>query len=290
MGDFNSMTISAACRLLEIPHTVATLDSLLVEWGLHDAVDPGSKPRRLAALARIAVDRDPLVPTALGRMPVSRAIIDTVLASLRPRQRTGEDWTKLTAGLRLDGFEIDGLSDEVEDDVFEWSDTEPVPLILRRMLPEDAPDLDFRQAESELSSLLRRHGFTDALGHLAQAFSAFSLGHWAASNAQVRTFYEDLLSQMSDRLGGDPSADSAEKRKYLASAGSGPFFFVDYNEWESERGKPSYVQGLWARLHPQGSHPGLSEEDDCAFRLQTVLITARLFMRRFDRKVSSRNA
>jgi len=64
-------------------------------------------------------------------------------------------------------------------------------------------------------------------------------------------------------------------------------FYTQYNEWENDRGKPAFVLGLWARLHPQGSHPGLSEEDDCTFRLQVTLITARLFLRRLDQRISA---
>lgn len=287
MSEFNSMTVSAACRLLERPHTVATLDSQLVEWGIYSDIPSGSKPAKLVSLARAAIERNPQVPTEVGQVPLDRAIIQAVLGSLNSAQRSGDDWRKFVAGLRMDGFEITGLPDEAEDD-FPWvSPRETVPLELRRMLPADATGLDVREAEDELSYLLNQHRFSVAASHLAQAVSAFSRGDWAASNAQIRTFYEDLLSQISVRLGCNPSANSEEKRTYLASAASGPFFFADYNEWENERGKPSYVQGLWARLHPQGSHPGLSEDDDCAFRLQTVLIAARLFMRRFDRRASS---
>ncbi len=287
MGDFNSMTISAACRLLEMPHTVASLDSLLVEWELYDTVGSGSKPAKLASLARIAISQNPMVITALGRMEVSRAIIDVVLVSLRPRQRAGDDWVKLTAGLRLDGFEIGGLSDDAADDMFGLPTTPQRPLSLRRMLPEDAPELDFREAGSELSDLLSKHEFTVSNGHLLQAISAFTRGEWAASNGSVRNLYQDLFDQIAERLGCSPSLSDDAKRQYLSTSESGPFLLAAYNEWENDRNRPSYVLGLWARLHPHGGHPGLSDEDDCAFRLQTVLIAARLFMRRFDRLVSS---
>jgi integrase len=43
-----------------------------------------------------------------------------------------------------------------------------------------------------------------------------------------------------------------------------------------------FVNGLAKRLHPQGSHPGLSDQEDSTFRLHTVLLTARLLLERFD--------
>jgi len=47
------------------------------------------------------------------------------------------------------------------------------------------------------------------------------------------------------------------------------------------------VQGLMNRMHPHGGHAGLSEEEDATFRLQVTLITARLFLRRLDQRVSA---
>lgn len=41
-----------------------------------------------------------------------------------------------------------------------------------------------------------------------------------------------------------------------------------------------FSDGLIARLNPQGSHPGLSDQEDCTFRLHIVIITARLVLRR----------
>jgi hypothetical protein len=42
----------------------------------------------------------------------------------------------------------------------------------------------------------------------------------------------------------------------------------------------NYVNSLFKMLHPHGSHPGLSDEDQCPFRLHIVLVTARTFLRR----------
>ena len=39
--------------------------------------------------------------------------------------------------------------------------------------------------------------------------------------------------------------------------------------------------GLFNRLHPEGNHPGLSDEDDSTFRLHIVIIVARLLLRRY---------
>ena len=61
---------------------------------------------------------------------------------------------------------------------------------------------------------------------------------------------------------------------------SPPFISRELNEW-SDDGK-NFVNGTFKRVHPQGSHPGLSDEEDCTFRLHLVLLVARLFLRRLN--------
>ena len=66
-----------------------------------------------------------------------------------------------------------------------------------------------------------------------------------------------------------------------------PFFLLSLNEWDLS--DPSgFVQGFWKRLHPEGSHPGLSNEEDSSFRLHIVMVVANHFMRRLDRIVSGK--
>lgn len=136
------------------------------------------------------------------------------------------------------------------------------------------------EAQDELSALLLKHRFTIAKGHLDQAFSAHTNGDWAAANSQIRSFLDGLLDEIAERL--DPSAAALgsgnPRRTKLAALG---FLSRDLNEW-GDNGQ-GYVNGLIKRLHPHGSHPGLSDADDCTFRLHTVLLAARLFLVRFDK-------
>jgi hypothetical protein len=69
------------------------------------------------------------------------------------------------------------------------------------------------------------------------------------------------------------------RRQFLANC-TPPFLNHDLNEWGNE-GK-NFVNGTFKRLHPQGAHPGLSDDEDCTFRLHLVLLAARLFLRRLD--------
>ncbi len=84
-------------------------------------------------------------------------------------------------------------------------------------------------------------------------------------------------------LGYAGADDSKAKRDFLGNL-EPPFLLTEYNEWNINNQKPQYVQGLMSRMHPHGGHPGLSEEEDAAFRLHISLVTGRLFLRRFDER------
>ncbi len=153
--------------------------------------------------------------------------------------------------------------------------------MLRRALPAD---LDLPETESELMHLLDQHGLFTAKGHLDQVFDAHARGNWASANGQLRTFFDALLDAMAERI--DPSTSTLgsgqPRRTKLAAAG---FLSVPLNEWDND-GK-GFINGLVKRLHPEGAHPGLSNEDDSMFRLHIVLLTASLLLRRFDQTLKA---
>jgi hypothetical protein len=73
------------------------------------------------------------------------------------------------------------------------------------------------------------------------------------------------------------SQSSEGRRQRLATEG---ILRADLNEWGLE-GK-NFTNGLMKRLHPEGAHPGLSNEKDSLFRLNVVLLTARLLLDRWE--------
>lgn len=149
---------------------------------------------------------------------------------------------------------------------------------LRRTLPAGA---ELPQAESEIMRLLEVHKFSTPKGHLKQALDAHGRSDWAAANSQLRAFLEGLLDEMAEKL--DPAAkglsSSQARRAHLANIAP-PFLERTLNEWRDNGG--GFINGLMSRLHPQGAHPGLSDEADSTFRLHVVLVTARLLLVRFN--------
>jgi hypothetical protein len=145
--------------------------------------------------------------------------------------------------------------------------------------------------QSELLDLLGRFEFGTATGHLEQAIAAHSRGEWASANAQIRTFTESLLDQIAKRLDSAAAAGAAtsEERRRLLATMSPPFLLDTLNEWDLSKGK-GFLQGFWRRLHPEGSHPGLSDENDSTFRLHLVQLIAHHLMRRLEERLRKRGA
>ena len=147
---------------------------------------------------------------------------------------------------------------------------------LRRSLPET---VDLPAADDEVHLLLDQLGLDTCKGHLDQAIDNHARGQWAAANGQLRTVIEALFDDLAILM--EPAASSkpsgVARRQRLANLDP-PFLLRDFGEW-SDDGK-NFVNGVFKRLHPHGAHPGLSEEEDCTFRLHLSLIVARLFLRR----------
>lgn len=277
MSEFNRMTVVAAVEVIESFNTHASMEILAVEWGISGRVDSTSKSARVASTAKIALDAPLEVMTENGRMSLTRAVVEKAIQAPSFKRDT-DAWRKFIAGLRFDGFEVMITETEVAPRSIFGSGETKVTVTLVRMLPQNIPGVDFREAESEVVMLLDRSGFQVAKGHLDRAVSAFQRGEWSGANGELRNFYESYLNEIADGLGYSGIDDSKARRDFLGKV-QPPFLLEEYNEWSPN--KSQFVQGLMSRMHPHGGHPGLSEEEDATFRLQVSLVTARLFLRRY---------
>jgi len=283
MSEFNRMTIVAAAEVFSDFNSHGDMEVLEVQWGIAVKRKFSGKSARVAYWAQVACEEEIEVLTEYGPVSLSRALVEMAISAPESTRNTAA-WKKLVAGLRFDGFEVRTPQNDIGT-IAPWSrDRIETTAELVRMLPSDIPELDFREAENEVSLLLDRHGFNVAKGHLDRAISAFSRGAWSSANGELRNFYESYLNEIATSLGYTGGNVSKAKRDYLGRLQT-PFLLSDYNEWNTNNQKPQYVQGLMSRMHPQGGHPGLSDEEDATFRLQISLVTARLFLRRFDQRV-----
>lgn len=264
MPQFSRVTIIEAIGSLgSLTH--AELDRFLLKFGLEEVApqELESKTSRLNALIKHLIDN----PDEKGPFGANLTfeIIEDVLGGIssniyaRPIE---ERLPKLVNSLKRDGYVI---TDKRR---------------LETMLPEN---IQLVGKENELNSLLDKFGFTTAKGHLGQATSAHTRSDWASANAQLRSFMESLFDSIADELFSNKTTlppPGYQRRKLLAKL-TPPFLLPTLNEWEIG-GKGGFLQGLWRRLHPQGPHAGLSDEEDSTFRLHLVILTASYYLKRLD--------
>jgi len=196
-------------------------------------------------------------PDALG--PNGSALVIEIIEHLLQKSQgyeaPSEAYPSLAHSLDRDGYELTDNG-------------------IRRKLPAELPLVE---QEDQLIFLLKKHKFDTARGHYKQAVAAHSRGEWASANAQLRSFVEEFFNKACDAICPIESESSQEKKIALTKAG---FFAVEYNEFLSNG--TGFVEGFYKRLHPQGSHPGLSESSDSTFRLHLVVLVVHYFISRLD--------
>ena len=265
MAQFSRITTIEAIGSLDYL-THAEIGRLLLKFGLEEVASKnlGSKTSRLNALIKYLIDNPDKKGPFGGNLnfELIEELIERRLSDY-PNLSIEEQLPKLVNSLKRDGYLIrDGR--------------------LKTVLPEN---IQLTEKENELDLLLEKFGFATAKGHLEQAISAHTRSDWASANAQLRSFMESLFDSIAKRLTDDKKGlplSRYQKSCELLVKLNPPFLLSTLNEWVVS-GKGGFLQGLWRRLHPQGSHPGLSDEEDSTFRLHLVILTASYYLKRLDR-------
>lgn len=261
---FTRPTVVAAVEFLG-GHTQGRFNQMVVRLGLETEIPSRtdiSVTKKCDLLGRVVVQRPmQVVETVDGNVTLSEAVVREA-AQLAKQHYQSTLQTNLLRALARDGYIISWNADDGEAQ-------------LRAALPNE---VDLPATDDEVRQLLKHFQFSTPLGHLGQAIEAHTRGDWAAANSQLRTFLESLFDNVAQKISALEAArrpTSENRRALLAEVG---FFAIDRNEWTQD-GK-NYINGLFKMLHTEGSHPGLSDEDHCTFRLHVVLVTARTFLRR----------
>ena len=261
---FSRSTIIEALGYLE-GWSTNEFDRYLLRFSLEDVTPAsmGSKPTRINGLIAYFISN----PQQNGPGG-SNIIMETIEFIFKKHSNCGgfssatliDSFPALSHSLNLDGYSINDNG------------------TLNTIVPVSLP---IAPKQSVVEQLLIAHGFTVADGHLKQALNAHTRGDWAAANSQMRVFVESLFDSFADKLLTAPLPTTSHLRKEKLARLDPPFIDPTLNEWDFSQPK-GFMQGFWNRLHPSGSHPGLSDEDDCTFRLQLVFIVAHRFLKRFD--------
>jgi len=266
-GRFSRATVIAAIDMLDAYNGQAATSALMIDLGAEvDAFVPGentSVAKRMNSLKRFC-DQNPDYDTSDGPIAdvlVEKATSHLISTDLAERENLLPEVRQFLRRLDQDGFIVaEGA--------------------IRRALPDEA-EVNLAEAQSELVALLDKHRLTVARGHFDQALNAHGRGEWAGANAQIRAFFDALFDALAERLVPEAAA-LATGQPHRAKLAAKGFLSRELNEWD-DTGK-GFFNGLVKRLHPAGSHPGLSDEEDSTFRLHLVLLTTRHFLRRFDQR------
>lgn len=251
---FSRLTLIDAANLLTyLDH--AEFDNLMLRLSVESymsSVQGLSKQNKVNQLIRYATEH-PEHQTDLG-VGLWVALVERAASLAHPDRNIG-----FMRALERDGYVLTGEG------------------TLRRTLP---PEADLPRADDEVHALLDELRMDTAKGHLDQAIDNHARGQWAAANAQVRTFLQELFDEIAVRLEPKNAAgtQAGENRRQLL-ANRQPSFLPELLGESGKQGK-NFINGVFKRLHGQGSHPGLSDEEDCTFRLHLVLIVAQHYLRR----------
>jgi hypothetical protein len=250
----------AATKLLP-RFSTSELDLLSLNFGLQKEIFGAPNKTSKATLigGRTLNAPDEVLDTQLDGTTQAELVVREAVKQYRSYSKDEEDLTFRRA-LAHDGYAVE-------------FDTETNKNVLRPMVPED---LQLPKVDDEIHELLEKFDLKKPLGHLDQAIELHRKGDWAASNAQLRTFLEALFREIAERFFG------IEKQKgiqddFSALAKKG---FIKENRYEWSGQGCNYLTGLFKLLNTEGSHPGLSDEDDSTLRLHVVLVTARMYLRR----------
>lgn len=249
--------------LLRDMNTHATLDSYVFRYGLDKIALGNSKDQKVLAIGEYLI-KNPQVPGILSDCLMYEIVEDIINKAVKNDYMYDSDkneflnYPQLRRLLLKDGFVIkDGA-------------------LIRRF----DTDIDFNKNNTLLEKLLDKHNFYIAKGHYNQANNAFNRGDWAACNSQLRSYVEELLNRVAENIAGDTFSDSHAAKISLSKCNP-PIFYRQLNEW-LDNGQ-GFFETFWKRLHPEGSHPGLSDEDDSIFRLNLVQISTLEILRRYDK-------
>jgi hypothetical protein len=224
-----------------------------IEFGIEHAISGTSVKEKATSISKYLIANPETRGPNGSNLTIE--IIEYAIKHYNDFKPFSESYPELAHSLDRDGFEITDNG-------------------LRRKLPAEFPIVE---QEDQLIFLLEKHGFDTAKGHYEQAVAAHARGDWAAANAQLRTFVEEFFNRTQAIVCPGQYTSSIERRQALARK---EFFIKGYNEFLSNG--TGFVEGFLKRLHPEGSHPGLSEQSDSTFRLHLVILVIHHFISRIE--------
>jgi hypothetical protein len=241
----SSRSIGVLAEAIEAANTATEMGTLFLKADV-DRWEPEHATNKLDRAVKLLknIRADNSREANAGALELARLMLAAGKAdpSSWSRSTPASWWTPLRDAIAADGLEFD------EDD--------------NRLVPT-VPAVRVTEEVTWIEVDLERRGWTTAAGHYRQAIEAFASGNWASANSQLRAFFEDLVRN----AGGIPPGGGTGhvQRAFDALQAAGDLV----------TGEQQFGKNLWNLLHANGSHPGLSDQDESRFRLLALTGYAR---------------
>lgn len=246
----SSRSIGVLAEAITDAHTATTMGTLFLKAEV-DRWEPdaaGSKLDRAVKLLKNLRDENSKEANG-GALELARLLLTSGKADPNSWSRNTPSawWSALRDAIAADGWEFDENDDRL------------VPTV---------PSVRVTDEVTWIEVDLARRGWTTAAGHYRQAIEAFGSGNWASANSQLRAFFEELVRN----AGGIPAGAGTGhvQRAFDALQAAGRLVV----------GEQQFGKDLWSLLHANGSHPGLSDQDESRFRLLALTGYARYLLER----------
>lgn len=155
-----------------------------------------------------------------------------------------------------------------------------------RILPIDSDAIPVSTETTALAAELDSRGYTEAREHYRLAVKHFTEQDHASANGQLRNMVESLIVNLAvDHAGyvdNKKANQGGQAIKTLYTPKAGPPAAVGQPLPEFDGGR--MLHGIWETLHPNGSHPGLSDADEARLRMQLCTGLARFLLKHFTAK------
>lgn len=205
-------------------------------------------------------------PPQINELSLWSAVLEPVVEQRKVDTLFIEHYPRLYNSFKRDGYSIN------ENGV--------VPLLPSELVESNT--------ENELFRFLEHFNFNTSKGHLEQAIENHTNSNWAGANGQFRTYMESLLIEISNYLLPERNCTNiGDAINWLSNpAILNPILLHQHlNEVPVQGLNFPFINGLWKRLHPTGSHPGLSDEEDSTFRYHTLVVFTRYLLSRLKNRV-----
>lgn len=202
------------------------------------------------------INKPTRVSEAFGKNPETEKLLSLATRMLNQKARGSEapGWVDdLRKSLFKDGYDVVQSQESGT-----WS-----------IGPLGAAEIPLPPQVSDLEASLRDKGFIVASEHYKQAFDAFKRQEWESANAATRTTTEGFLVEI-----------AKSKFGYAGSSGGDAIEQLRQRDY-FEQGEHDYLKGFWKMSHVNGSHPGLSNQEEALFRFSAATSALTFFIHRW---------